>query len=475
MTPNRRRFLKIAGLAGMGAVSGNLTASAYALGGRAPIVGTGPSHGRQRFNMAGYAAPNIENVRIGFIGVGGRGTSAVHRIKIIQGAEVKAICDVDADRVNSLAHALKGSRHNPELYTGDDYAWKALCERDDIDLIYICTPWEWHVPMSVFAMENGKHVGVEVPAATTVEGCWELVETSEKYRKHCMMLENTCYDFFELLTLNMARDGYFGEIIHGEGAYIHQLDLFGDPSSVQKPGDLWRLEENRRRDGNLYPTHGIGPICQIMDINRGDQMDYLTSMSTGDFTMGAQAKERAANDASLEKYVDQMYRGNMNTSIIRTKKGKTIMVQHDISSPRPYSRIHLISGTKGMARKYPEPGRIARGHDWLTQEEVKRLEQHYMPAIVKHIGEVAKKTKDHGGMDFMMDWRLIDCLRNGLPLDQDVYDAALWSAVGPLSEWSIANRSNSIAVPDFTSGSWKENKPINLTLEGGGTTGVDMI
>lgn len=475
MTPNRRSFLKIASLAGIGAVSGNLIPSVHAQGQHGSILPAARSKQRSHFNMSGYAAPKIDNVRIGFIGVGGRGTSAVHRIKIIQGAEIKAICDVDAIRVNRLNDALKGTRHQPELYAGHKYAWKAMCERDDIDLIYICTPWEWHVPMSVFAMEHGKHIGVEVPAATTVEGCWELVETSEKTRKHCMMLENTCYDFFELLTLNMARDGYFGEIIHGEGAYIHELDLFGDRSTVHKPADLWRLVENTKRDGNLYPTHGIGPICQIMDINRGDQMGYLTSMSTGDFTMAKQAKERATDDDYFNRYVNREYRGNMNTSLIRTKKGRTIMVQHDISSPRPYSRIHLISGTKGMARKYPEPGRMANGHDWLTQEQIKALEQHYMPAIVKHIGEVAKKTKDHGGMDFMMDWRLIDCLRNGLPLDQDVYDAALWSVIGPLSEWSIANKSNSIDIPDFTSGSWQGNKPINLTLDGGGNTGVDMI
>lgn len=475
MEQNRRRFLKIAGLAGLGAVGNSLTAGVSSQSLANTVLEVPRSQQRSHFNMAGYAAPKIENVRIGFIGVGGRGASAVHRIKIIQGAEVKAICDIDTDRVNRLAHALKGSRHNPDLYTGTDYAWKALCERDDIDLIYICTPWEWHVPMSVFAMENGKHVGVEVPAATTVEGCWELVETSEKHRKHCMMLENTCYDFFELLTLNMARDGYFGEIIHGEGAYIHELNLFERGSTNYHPRDLWRLEENTKRDGNLYPTHGIGPICQIMNINRGDQMDYLTSMSTGDFTMDVQAREAASDDAYFKKYVNQTNRGNMNTSIIRTKKGKTLMVQHDISSPRPYSRIHLISGTKGMARKYPEPGRIANGHDWLTQTEIDKLEKKYMPDIVKTMGEVAKKTKDHGGMDFMMDWRLIDCLRNGLPLDQDVYDAALWSAVGPLSEWSIANRSSSIDVPDFTSGSWRKNNPINLTLEGGGTTEVDMI
>ena len=162
----------------------------------------------------------------------------------------------------------------------------------------------------------------------------------------------------------------------------------------------------------------------------------------------------------------------MNTTTIRTFKGKTIILQHDVTSPRVYSRIHLISGTKGVAQKYPEPGKIALGHEWLDEEKMKEMNEKYTPEIVKHIGEMAKKVGGHGGMDFMMDWRLIDCLRNGLPLDQDVYDAALWSSIAPLSEKSVANRSNSVDVPDFTRGAWKTNKPLELTLKGGGTTGV---
>lgn len=473
MIQNRREFLR---LAGMGAFSGSLISTHPDCHASQHLIFEQPkSAPRQHLNMSGYAAPKIETVRIGFIGVGSRGARAVQRLKIIHGVEITGICDLDTDRAHDIVNGLKNSRHRPKVYSGNVDAWKEMCTSHDMDLIYICTPWEWHVPMSVFAMENEKHVGVEVPAATTIEGCWELVETSEKSRKHCMMLENTCYDTFELLTLNMAREGYFGEIIHGEGAYIHELNLFRSQAKTYKPTDFWRLEENLKRNGNLYPTHGIGPICQVMNINRGDQMDYLTSMSTDDFTLASQAKERAADDAYFSRFTNKTYRGNMNTSMIRTKKGKTIMVQHDVCSPRPYSRIHLISGTKGIARKYPEPGRIANGHEWLNQADIKALEQQYASAIVKKIGKIAKKTKDHGGMDFMMDWRFIDCLRNGLPLDQDVYDAALWSSIGPLSEWSVSNRSNSIDIPDFTSGSWETNKPVNLTLEGGGTTEVDII
>jgi hypothetical protein len=209
-----------------------------------------------------------------------------------------------------------------------------------------------------------------------------------------------------------------------------------------------------------------------MDINRGDQMDYLTSVSSADFQMAAMAKELAAKDNFYKEFTTNSYRGNMNTTTVKTHKGRTIMIQHDVTSPRPYSRIHLLSGTKGMASKWPSPARVAQGHSWLKEDEMKKLEEQFTPEIVKKIGEMAKKVGGHGGMDFMMDWRLIDCLRNGLALDQDVYDAALWSAIAPLSEKSVANRSNSVDVPDFTNGAWKTNKPVELTLKGGGTTGV---
>jgi len=307
------------------------------------------------------------------------------------------------------------------------------------------------------------------------------VETSERTKKHCMMLENCCYDFFELLTLNMARQGMFGDIVHGEGAYIHNLMGY----NFRKPSDdrqsdgaytgMWRLKENAERNGNLYPTHGLGPVCQIMNINRGDRMEYLTSMSSLDFTMGKHANALAAGDQFFAPYANKNYRGNMNTSLVRTNLGRTILIQHDVSSVHPYSRLHVINGTSGSAMKYPDPERIALGEDWLNEEELKAVTEKFTPEIVKRVGEMAKKVGGHGGMDFIMDWRMIDCLRNGLPLDQDVYDGALWSSVAPLSEWSVANRSQSIDVPDFTGGSWKTNKPHDINLEKGGTTQVLAI
>ncbi len=468
MSSNRRNFLKQS-LIGSGIIATGLAGNASVIQ-NFSIKSASEKTSAQSFNMSGYAAPKLDKVRIGFVGMGSRGPGAVDRMSHIEGVEIAALCDQYEDRVEKIQQKLeKAGIPRAKTYTGSKEAWKAMCENPDIDLIYITTPWEWHTPMAVYAMENGKHAASEVPAAKTIDECWQLVETSEKTRKHCMMLENTCYDFFELLTLNMARAGFFGEIIHTEGAYIHTLL----DSNFDKNGyaEMWRLKENYR-NGNLYPTHGLGPVSQVMNINRGDQMEYLTAMSSNDFLMSSTAKQLAEKDSFFTEFADKKYRGNMNTTTIRTYKGRTIMLQHDVTSPRVYSRIHLVSGTKGVAMKYPEPGRIATSHEWLDETEMKKLEEKYTPEIVTKIGEMAKKVGGHGGMDFMMDWRTIDCLRNGLPLDQDVYDAALWSAIAPLSEKSVANRSNSVDVPDFTRGAWKTNAPVELTLKGGGTTGV---
>lgn len=475
MSTTRRNFLRRMAI-GTGAFAAGLPSFAKVAGAtdeqmdRSSVL---ESNG-QRFNMCGYAAPKIETVRIGIVGLGMRGSDAVERLSYIDGLEIVALCDKYPDRVAASQKILeKMGRPKAKEYSGEE-GWKALCESNNIDLVYSTTPWHLHTPVSVYAMKNGKHAATEVPAGKTMDELWELVETSEKTRKHCMMLENCCYDFFELLTLNMSRQGMFGEIVHAEGAYIHDLSkdwLFNKKAYA----DMWRLKENIGHNGNLYPTHGLGPIAQCMDINRGDKFDHLVSMSTNDFTLNNMAKEMAAKDEFFKPYVDQPYRGNMNTTLIRTHKGKTVMVQHDVSTIRPYSRIHLVSGTKGAAQKWPGPQRIAFGHSWIKTEELKQLEEKYAPPIVKHIGNIAKEVGGHGGMDFIMDWRLIDCLRNGLPLDQDVYDAAAWSCLMPLSERSVAKKSRTIDIPDFTRGAWQSNRPVDITLNGGATTGVRNI
>jgi predicted dehydrogenase len=473
MKSNRRDFLKAASFAGAGAMTGGL------LSGYSPkkpesnltrILEAVKKAHPQKFNMSGFAAPALPVVRVGFIGLGDRGSGAVKRLSYIEGVEIKALADLrPAATSGSQKYLASIGRQAAQEFYGDENIWKKLVELPDLDLIYICTPWVWHTIMAVYAMEQGKHVVCEVPIARTIDEAWQLVETSEKTKKHCMMLENCCYDFFELLTLNMARQGIFGDIIHGEGAYIHNLLS----SNFKKPVDDRQADgaENATRNGNLYPTHGLGPICQIMNINRGDKMEYLTSCSTYDFSMAVREKELVSDDPFFEPWKDAKFRGNINTTIIKTNLGKTIMVQHDVSSEQPYSRIHLVKGTEGIAVKYPNP-LVALGERWVNNEDMQALWDQYTPEIVRRVGEMARKVGGHGGMDFIMDWRMIDCLRNGLSLDQDVYDGALWSSVAPLSEWSVANRSQSIDVPDFTGGSWRTNKPHGINLETGGTTKV---
>ena len=470
MGTDRRKFLRDLAV-GTGAIATGLPALATVT--KEEDFLAPAKHDLQRFNMCGYAAPKLEKVRIAIIGLGNRGSEAVDRLSYIEGVEINILCDKYPEKIKAAQKTLeKKGLPKAKEFSGAQ-GWKAVCESKDIDLVYTPTPWDLHTPIAVYAMNNGKHVAIEVPAAKTVDECWQLVETSEKTKKHCMMLENCCYDFFELLTLNMVRNGMFGELIHAEGAYLHDIRDLNFSKTYY--ADMWRLKENATRNGNLYPTHGLGPIAQCMNINRGDKIDHLVAMSSNDFMMKKIAEEKSREDKFWLQFTGKPYRGNINTLLIRTFHGKTMMVQHDVTSPRPYSRIHLISGTKGIAQKWPSPERISFGHEWMKPEELKNLYSQHSPPIVNHIGSIAKDVGGHGGMDFIMDWRLIDCLRNGLPLDQDVYDAAAWSVVIPLSEQSVAKKSRSIDVPDFTRGSWKTNKPVDLTLNGGGNTLVRKV
>lgn len=397
----------------------------------------------------------IETVRIAFIGLGNRGKGAVRRYTYLEGVEIAALCDVVPENVVK-AQAILAGAGLPEAdgYTGPE-DWKRVCEREDIDLVYICTHWDLHAPIAVYAMEQGKHVATEVPAAITIEECWQLVNTSEKTRRHCMMLENCNYDFFELATLNMARQGLLGEIVHAEGAYIHDLRALNFDTTGYY-WEMWRLRHQETRNANLYPTHGFGPICHILNIHRGDKMEYLVALASDQFGMTAYAKERFGEDSDFAQRVYK--RGDMNTTLIKTARGKSILVQHDVTSPRPYSRIHMLSGTKGFVQKWPIRGIALEpdAHHFVSEEKMDSLLTVYEHPITKEVGEMARKVGGHGGMDFTMDYRLIYCLRNGLPLDQDVYDAAEWSAIVELSEKSIENQSTPVKVPDFTRGAWKK-------------------
>ena len=427
-------------------------------------------------DVIGLRCDPIPTVRVAFIGLGQRGPGAVSRFMYIEGIEVKAICDLEPYNIDRVQDMLKrNGRPEAAAYTGEE-GWKKVCERDDVDLVYICTHWDLHTPIAVYAMEQGKHAVSEIPAAITVEECWQLVNTAERTRRHYMMLENCCYDFFEMATLNMAQKGLFGEVVHVEGAYIHDLrSLNFNPrlreGDTYEPGNenarprfprlsgywnYWRLRHNTDRNGNLYPMHGLGPIAQILNIHRGDKMDRIVSMSSDQFNMTAYAKEKFGDDSDEAKR--EYHEGDMSVTMIKTAKGKTIMLQHDVASPRPYSRIHTVSGTKGFAQKYPiqqlafEPD----AHSAMNSEEMQALLDEYEHPITKEIGELARSVGGHGGMDFIMDYRLIYCLQNGLPLDMDVYDAAAWSSIIPLSIFSVANGSYPVKIPDFTRGGWQK-------------------
>ncbi|MDU1890809.1 MAG: Gfo/Idh/MocA family oxidoreductase [Dysgonomonas sp.] len=415
-------------------------------------------------DVVGLKCEPIPLVRVGFIGVGMRGRAAVERFVHLEGVIVKAFCDMYPQNIEHCQSVLKKNGMSKATeYLGAD-AWKQLCSRDDIDLVYICTDWLTHTPMSVYAMEKGKHVAVEVPAATTVEECWQLVNTAEKTRRHCIMLENCCYDFFELATLNMAQQGVFGNVTYGEGAYIHDMNDFLISGNIgsKEPHNSWRQKYNVKHTGNPYPTHGLGPICQIMNIHRGDKLNSLVSLSTNQFGLTESSKEKYKKDSPQANQEYKM--GDMNVSLIRTEKGKLIMVQHDVTSPRPYSRIHLLSGTKGYAQKWPVE-QIAlkpNAHDPMPKADMDSLLALYEHPFSKEIGERARKVGGHGGMDFIMDYRLIYCLQNGLPLDMDVYDAAEWSCLVDLCEKSVLNNGAPVEIPDFTRGAWNKLKGLQF-------------
>ena len=451
---NRRQFLKTSLAGGATALIGNDLQAANVQTAQSMQIPADETPRRKGKSVFGLRCKPIPTVRIGVVGLG-RGGGAVQRLSQIEGTEIVAISDLLPARVSRSQEDLKRVGRKEAVVYSNEEDWKKMCERNDIDLIYNATPWNLHVPIALYAMDHGKHVVIEVPAALTVKDCWALVDKAEEKQLHCMMLENCCYDFFELATLNMARQGVLGEIIHTEGAYIHDLRQ----SQFNGYYKNWRLEYSKYHTGNPYPTHGLGPIAQIMGINQGDRMDYLSSVSTNQFGLSLYAKNNLKDDERItlsERYL----LGDMNTTIIHTAKGKSIMIQHDTTSPRPYSRIHLVQGTNGMAVKYPDEKVALQpdSHEFLKEGPQKELLARYEHPLSKFIGEQAKQVGGHGGMDFIMDWRLIYCLRNGYPLDQSVYDAAAWSCIVELSERSVLNKCT-VAIPDFTRGDWQDYKP----------------
>jgi hypothetical protein len=398
------------------------------------------------------------NPRIAMIGIGGRGTSLLKNL-LVADAQIVALCDVVQEKAEHGAELVeKDGQKRPQLYTSGPHDFENMLKRSDIDFVIVATPWNWHAPMALFAMKHGKDVAIEVPGVVTLEECWDIVNTSESTRKHCIILENCCYGYNETLVLRMTHAGRFGDLLYGEGAYRHDLreELFSNAGE-----GLWRRDEHTKRNGNLYPSHGLGPVANYMGVNRGDRFGYLVSMSTPERGLDAYRKEhlQAGDPRLAERYIC----GDMNTSLIKTANGLTITVKHCVSLPNPYSRINMIAGTKGIFEDYP-PRIYFDGDKDDAYGSLDKYKEYTHPLWAK-MGEVAKKSGGHGGMDFLMLYRLLQCVREGLPPDMDVYDAAAWSSVGPLSVSSVAKGSAPIDFPDFTRGSWKTRSASAIATE----------
>jgi len=445
---SRRDLLKAASLAGIGLSAANIAP------GFSSEEEVAQVRRAQQRTMVGVKFEPRDVVRLGIIGVGLRGTEVLREFLAIDKVVVNAVCDVVSEKCTRAAQMIeKAGQKTPGIYANGEKDFERLVARDDLDFVYIATPWEWHVPQVLAALREGKHAGTEVPAAYTLEDCWKIVDASEAARRHCLIMENCCYDHSETTVLNMVRAGVFGDLVHGECAYNHDLReiLFEN-----KDEGLWRRRHHILRDSNLYPTHGLGPMAQYMSINRGDRLDHIVSMSSTHLGLEAYRKDNVP--PGDPKWKEVYKTGDYNTGIIKTAKGRTIMLQHNVSTPRPYDRINLIQGTKGIFRDYPPRIFIdgqAGGHTWTSLD---KYQAQYESPLWQHQGEMARKLGGHGGMDYLMCYRLVQCMREGLEPDIDVYDAAAWSVPGPLSQISVAKGSVPVKFPGFTRGLWQRNR-----------------
>ena len=419
-----------------------------------------------------FAAPKLEQVRVGFVGLGMRGPGAVNRFSHIPGVQIVALCDFEAQRAESCQAFVRQKGLIPATIYSGEKGYEELCQREDIDLVYVATDWDHHFPVAKYALQHGKHVAIEVPSAMNLEQCWELINLSEQYRKHCMILENCCYDYYEMTALAMAQAGVLGEVIRAEGAYIHNLDEFWEAYWKNPDTDKeqlgWRMKYNMENRGDLYATHGLGPVAQCMNIHRGDRFTTLVAMDTRSF-YGKDFVEKKTGKACSD-----FRNGDHTTTLMRTAQGKVVEIQHNVMTPQPYNRLFKLTGTQGYLTKYPEE-KIALSHSQLSQTgvqpqvdnltshaflpeaEFKALTSKYYHPILKKYGEMGREM-GHGGMDFIMDSRLVYCLQNGLPLDMDVYDMAEWCALGELGALSMDNNCAAVQFPDFTRGHWNEQK-----------------
>jgi hypothetical protein len=481
---NRRDFLRLSALAGLGfglgaAPSAEARPDPALLKHRA-AADMGVTRPRPEGNKPvwGLTTQPTEKVRIGVIGLN-RGAAHVAAATAIPFAEVVAVCDILDDRARGQAEVVRRrTGRTPAVYSGDENIWERMVARDDLDVVYVATPWEWHKPMALRAMELGKHAFVEVNCGLTVDECWDLVDASEKYQRHCPILENACYGEEELFVLNLARQGFFGDLKHGECGYIHDQRLTGTGPKGYTFMDKqreWRRNYATLLQGNVYPTHGLGTISQYMGIGRGDAFKFAVSVSSPEFGL-SQLRERVKpgrDRSSDQKFIC----GDLNTSIIKTELGRTIVIQHDNTSPRPYSRGNLLSGSLATFAGYPnrlavdadnaspllDPKEKRDSHRWTYEgESLRKFMDANAHPLTRKFGEFAQKVGGHGGMDALMNHRFLDCVRQGITPDLTVYDAAGWSALIDISDRSVRDGSIPIAYPDFTRGGWKTLKPLPL-------------
>ena len=475
---NLNKILAVVAVA-MTLILGTATAEAQSLSAtttwhweQGTIVVDIPERAEGQEHAVGLAVAPIKNLRVAFVGLGMRGPWAVWRFSCIPGVEIVALCDYEYERAEACQKFLRGEGLMPaDIYYGER-GYEAICERDDIDLVYIATDWNHHFPVAKAAMESGKHTAIEVPSAMNLEQCWTLIDLAEQRRLHCFILENCCYDYFEMTALNMAQSGLLGEVVRAEGAYIHTLDAYWD-SYWKDPEDNdtsdlhWRLKYNMENRGDLYATHGLGPVAQCMNIHRGDRFTTLVAMDTESF-VGKELVESKTGEECTE-----FRNGDHTTTLMRTARGKVVEIQHNVMTPQPYNRLFKLTGTRGYATKYPTAELALssealkasgapqmdnlNGHSFMTHEQRDALLEAYYHPILKKFGEKGRDM-GHGGMDYIMDARLVYCLQNGLPLDMDVYDMAEWCCLAELGALSMDNNSAAVAFPDFTRGHWNESQ-----------------
>lgn len=438
------------------------------------IVVDTPQRPAGQKDVINLTAPKMQTVRVAFVGLGMRGPGAVERFTYIPGVQIVALCDYEKGRAEACQGYLKKAGLAPaDIYYGEK-GYEELCKRPDIDLVYVATDWDHHYPVAKCALENGKHTAIEVPSAMNLEQCWSLIDLSEKSQKHCMILENCCYDWFELRALNMAQHGVFGEVIRAQGAYIHNLDDFWDyywknPDGSDPDKLGWRMKYNKENRGDVYATHGLGPVAQVLNIHRGDRFTTLVAMDT----KSVHGKEYV--EKKTGKPCDDYRNGDHTTTLMRTADGKVVEIQHNVMNPQPYNRLYQLTGTRGFANKYPVEGYAVdaaqlkatgsapkvdnlSAHGFMPESEKQALEAKYEHPIIKKYGALASKVGGHGGMDFFMDARMVYCLQNGLPLDMDVYDLAEWCCLAELGTLSMDNNCAAVSFPDFTRGHWNDVK-----------------